>query len=104
MRIWGWILTVFGSSGLIGTLIARDSSSYRKDRLAKDLEDLSNKLVSKIISISKIIDVDRGFHTTVNILFYISIVVLILGIVFLIVGYNRNVKKEMKNDKGQENI
>jgi len=69
MKIFGWILAVIGCSGLTGTLVARNSNRYRLDDLAR------------------IIGLDSGYAQTVDILFYLSIVALILGAILLVIGY-----------------
>lgn len=68
MKVLGWILTTLGCSGLTGTLISRNSQRYRLD------------------SIAGIVGLDDGYAQTVDTLFYLSIGVLILGVILLVVG------------------
>ena len=65
----GWIFTLLGGGGLIGTLVARDSAKYQLDGLAGYL------------------GVSQGYKTTIDILFYVSIGVLLIGVVLLIIDY-----------------
>ena len=90
MKLLGWIFTLLGSGSLITTLILRDSSRYRLDKLARDFSELSNDFVSSFINVEQFIALDKGYCTTVDIAFYISVGVSILGIVFLIVSYSKN--------------
>jgi hypothetical protein len=87
-KILGWLFTFLGGGGLIGTLIVRDSSQYRLDRLAGDLSSLSNDFIGRLIGANNLVHLDSGFHAIVDILFYLSVVTLILSFVFLIVGYS----------------
>ena len=75
MKVLGWMLTLLGGGGLIGTLIARDSNDYKIDGWAG------------------IIGMDEGYKTTVDMLFYIAIGVLILGVILLVIGYFSNEAK-----------
>jgi len=72
MKILGMILTFLGGGGLIGTLVAMDSANYKVDRFAGYF------------------NASQGYKTTVDVLFYMSIGILILGIVLLIVGYAKS--------------
>jgi len=74
MKIFGWILSLLGGGGLIGTLVVKDSAKYKMDGLAG------------------IIGLDDGYKTTVDILFYIAIGALILGVILLILGYSQRQK------------
>jgi len=75
MKIFGWISTLLGGGGLIGTLIAKDSLAYRIDSLAG------------------YIGFEKGFRSTVDLLFYVSVLLLVLGVVLLVVGYTKNTAK-----------
>jgi len=81
MKILGWTITLFGGGGIIGTLFARNSAKYKLD------------------SIAELLGVSQGYKETVDLLFYVSLVVLVFGIIILIVGY----AKETPNDRQQTN-
>ena len=67
----GWVLTLYGSVGFIGTLIVKGSNDYKRDSFAGYIGE------------------SNGFQTTVDAIFAVAIVILIIGIVLLIVGYMR---------------
>ena len=89
MKIFGWILTILGGGGLIGTLIARDSDKYKLDGLAKGVDRFAG-----MVGLDT--GLNSGYKTTVDILFYIAIGVLISGIVLLIVGYIKGAAKRIE--------
>ena len=107
MKILGWILFFLGSNGLTGTLVAKNSIRYDMSHLADSIVERVTEAIGAEGFISTLVlhltdnltpilvemlGVNQGFVQTVNILFYISIIVLILGIALLIIGYIRNAK------------
>ena len=65
----GLMFAIFGGIVFIGSLIAKNSDQYR---------------------VGRFFGAGKGFTTTVDIFFFLSICVLLLGIVLLIVGNSKN--------------
>ena len=69
MKELGWFFTFLGSGGFIGTMVAKDSQRYKLDNLAGYL------------------GLSEGYKSMIDILFYLSIVIFIFGLIMLLVGY-----------------
>ena len=105
MKIIGWILTLLGSNGLTGTLVAMNGSRYSllndhpwlnglADRLSGvagffGLDDISE-------GIKKIQNDAQGYIQLVDTLFYISIGVLAVGGFVLAVAYTKSAIKHRR--------
>ena len=102
MKILGWLLTLLGSNGLTATLVARNSIRYDAGNLAESLmeraiefletEDFLGALILPLVESSsenlvEMLGVDHEFVRMIDVLFYISIGVLAIGIVLLVIGY-----------------
>jgi len=110
VKILGWILTIIGSNGLTGTLVAKNSIWYSVDNLTAYIAEMVaefigteqgflNSLVWTLVdnltdSLGEFLQADQEFVQTVDMLFYISIGVLALGVVLLAVGYIRGAMKK----------
>jgi len=79
----GWIFTLLGGGGLIGTLIAKNSDKYKLDSLARGVDSFAG-----MIGLDT--GINQGFKTTIDTLFYVAVGVLILGVIFLIIGEKRH--------------
>ena len=89
MKIIGWILTLLGSNGLTGTLVAMNGSRYSLLTDHPWLNDLADKL-SGVAGFFGLNDITEGIDKIqndaqryvqfVDTLFYISIGVLVVGI------------------------
>ena len=77
IKIGGWILTSLGGVGLIGTMVTKNSANYQLD------------------SIGELFGVGQGYKSTVDTLFYLAIVALIIGIIMLIVGYSKKMVEKI---------
>ncbi|MCL2828256.1 MAG: hypothetical protein FWD99_05895 [Oscillospiraceae bacterium] len=121
MKIVGWILTIIGSNGLTGTLVAKNSIRYSVDHLAEHILEIIESLVAEIVGTEQgliaslvgmlmdaftdnlaeglvgILGVDQGFVRMVDTLFYLSIGVLIIGLVVLAIGYIKGAKAQWQS-------
>lgn len=78
MIILGWLFSIGGGLGLIYTTSERDKTEYK----------WSNAL--------------GGDTSDIDMLYYVSIAALILGIIFLIVGYLRSIKRSNDQKSNQQ--
>ncbi|MCL2013701.1 MAG: hypothetical protein FWG69_01790 [Oscillospiraceae bacterium] len=90
MKLPGWILTLFGGTGLISTLIVRDSPQYRLNKLTEAMGELSGDNFSGIFGLDNSASLDKWIFTFIDILFYVAVCALILGLVCMAVSCNTN--------------
>ena len=102
MKILGWILTLLGSNGLTGTLVAMNGSRYSLLNDHPWLNGLADKL-SGVAGFLGINDIAEGIEKIqsdaqkyvqlVDTLFYISIGVLAIGVILLVIAYTKSAIK-----------
>ena len=102
MKTIGWIVTLLGSNGLTGALVARNNLRFALfenypwlESLAENLTGIAgffglNGIAEGIADIQR--DVQR-YVQLVNAVFYISLVVLVIGLTLLTVGYIMSARK-----------
>ena len=118
MKILGWILTIIGSNGLTGTLVAKESIRYDTGVLADiiiervmEILGAEQGILSALLAairdnlragLVEILGVDQEYVQMIDLLFYISVGILSLGIIFLAVGYIRGAIQVMKRRQTHE--
>jgi hypothetical protein len=86
MKDLGWIFTIFGGAGLIVTLILRGGDDYKQATIVSGIGSFfggGREVVSKA----------SNYVTITDILFYVAIGMLLLGILLVIFGYLEDAKK-----------
>jgi len=126
MKILGWILTLIGSNGLTGTLVAKNSLRYSVDSLTEVVSELVGEHLAEFIgpeqgllgsliwamvenltdNMDEFFQADQGFVATIDTLFYVSIGVLILGVALLAAGYIKSAleRRRAKHVPEQEDV
>jgi len=118
VKILGWILAIIGSNGITGALVARQSFRY-------DMGNLADSIVERVVEILgaeqgvlntlvvlltdnladglvEMLGTDHEFVRMIDMLLYISIGVLALGIVLLVIGHIRGAKVKMQSQLVQQ--
>ena len=67
----GWLSSILGAIGLIGTQFAKSSEEYQIAKIGAFLGDSESQI----------------FKTTIDVFFIVTIILFILGVVFLLIGY-----------------
>ena len=71
MKVFGWILSIASGGGIVGALIAKDSSDYKIDNFAN------------------LFGLGSGYKSTVDTILYLSVALLAVGLIMLAVAYTR---------------